>query len=276
MKFAVRHFVLGLVVSLFFAGSASAQYLKITTDNPTDNTQMRVSGTTVLTISLNTNHDKDGSVQTCNSHTAANCGNAATANPLDIGSYTLSLTAVGGTVTWGAFSPANSAYADLNGGVPIVSTTQIEVDYGRASGFDTPGLYTLGTISVTPTSGNPGVIFGRGAQAVNPFGFGTGFGTECDAFNSPNTYVLADPTNFCNTGDFVDADGVSAPGPANTQPVITAPAAASATEGSAMATITASATDADGTNTLTITQTGMRRDVDKGHCTKPLRGSSVN
>ena len=34
MRFAVRQFVFGLLVSMFFAGPASAQYMKITTDNP--------------------------------------------------------------------------------------------------------------------------------------------------------------------------------------------------------------------------------------------------
>src|SRR5258705_1185381 len=104
MRFAVRHFVLGLLISMFFAGSATAQYMKITTDNPSDNTRMRPSGTTILTITLDTNHDKNNSLQTCNSHTAANgCGSAGTAQPLDMFGYTLALKAVGGTVTWGTF-----------------------------------------------------------------------------------------------------------------------------------------------------------------------------
>ena len=57
MRFAARYFVFGLLVSMYFAGTASAQYMKITTDNPTDNTRMRATGTTILTITLDTNHD---------------------------------------------------------------------------------------------------------------------------------------------------------------------------------------------------------------------------
>jgi len=255
MKSAVRHFVLGLSILLVAAGPASAQYLKITTDNPTDNTHMRASGTTILTLSLDTNHDRNGSVQTCNSHTVGTClGSSGTANPLDIGSYTITLTAVGGTVTWGTYSNAMPGYAD-NGSNPPTST-QVEVNFGRASGFDPAGAHTLGTISVTPLTGTPGIDFARGAQPINPFGFGTGFGTECDAFNFPNTYVLADPANLCATGDFTDADGaLSSSG--NTPPTLTAPASVSADEGTAIPTITATATDPDAGNTLTINASGV-------------------
>ena len=206
-----------LAVLLGLTRPASAQYLKLTTDNPTDNTRLRASGATLLTISLNTNHDKSGATQTCNSHTIA-CGNVGTANPLDIGAYTLTLSAVGGTVTWGAYSSANPAYVDV--GSSPATNTQVEINFGRASGFDPAGLYTLGTISVTPTSGSPSVIFARGAQPINPFGFGTGFGTECDGFNFPNTYVLAAPADVCNTGDFTDADGAAAAAPPNQAPTL--------------------------------------------------------
>ena len=229
---------------------ASAQYLRLSTDNPTDNTRMRATGTTLLTITLDTNHDKGsgpngsgGALQTCNSHTAALCGNTTTANSLDLGSFTITLTATGGTVTWGSFSSANPAYVDL-GSSPATST-QLEINFGRASGFDVPGLYTLGTVPVTPSPGaNPAINFARGAQPINPFGFGTGFGTECDAFNFPNTYVLADPANFCNTGDFTDADGVLGAAGVNSPPVLAQPADMTVAEG-ATADQTLNATDAD-------------------------------
>ena len=82
---------------------ASAQYLRLLSDNPGDNTRMRATGTTLLTITLDTNHDKGsgpngsgGALQTCNSHTGALCGNTTTTNPLDLGSFTITLTAVAG------------------------------------------------------------------------------------------------------------------------------------------------------------------------------------
>src|SRR6185503_1265830 len=105
MRFAVRQLVLGILISMCFAGTASAQYLWITTDNPADSTRMNASGTTVLTFKLDSNHDRNGSLQTCNSHTVG-CGNPTTAEPLDVGGYHLLLHANGGTVTFGTFAHA--------------------------------------------------------------------------------------------------------------------------------------------------------------------------
>src|SRR5882672_11649639 len=78
MRFAARCFVFGLLISMCFAGVASAQYMRLISDNPADPTKMRPTGTTILTITLDTNHDKNGTLQTCNSHTAATCGAPAT------------------------------------------------------------------------------------------------------------------------------------------------------------------------------------------------------
>src|SRR3954469_3649670 len=91
MKFAVRHFVLGLLISMCFAGSAAAQYMKITTDNPADSLRVRATGTTILNIRLDTNHDKNGSLQSCNSHSASCTGAGTLTNPLDIFSFTIDL-----------------------------------------------------------------------------------------------------------------------------------------------------------------------------------------
>jgi len=139
MRLAVRHFVLGILISMFWAGAASAQYMRITTDNPTDNTRMRASGTTILTVTLDTNHDKGpnadgsgGALQTCNSHTTANsCGAATTTQNLDMFSYTLALKAVGGTVTFGTFSVADAAYTDTS--PQIQSETEVEINKGRCN-----------------------------------------------------------------------------------------------------------------------------------------------
>jgi len=62
-----------LLTTLFFVGAvlgvtsrANAQYMRILTDNPTDNTRLRagVGVTTILTITLDTNHDRSGALQT--------------------------------------------------------------------------------------------------------------------------------------------------------------------------------------------------------------------
>ncbi|HXF59531.1 MAG TPA: hypothetical protein VN539_06880, partial [Candidatus Saccharimonadales bacterium] len=211
MRFAVRHFVLGLLISMFFAGSATAQYMKITTDNPADNTRMRPSGTTILTITLDTNHDKNNALQTCNSHTVANgCGAPATAQPLDMFGYTLTLKAVGGTVAWGTFTASDAAYTDSS--PPISNSTEIEINQFRPTGTVTaPGLATLGTLPVTPATGAPGIQVQVGPGTLNPFGFGTGFATSCDGFFFPNFYVVGDPLDPCGTtsglaGDWFDWD----------------------------------------------------------------------
>src|SRR5690242_16037887 len=153
-----------LLTTLFFVGAvlgvtsgANAQYMKITTDNPSDNTKMRPSGTTILTITLDTDHDRNASLQSCNSHTAANgCGSATDVLPLDMFSYTLALKATGGTVTWGTFTPSDAAYTDA---APLISnSTEIEINKARPSGTTSaPGLNSIGTLPVTPLSGNPSI-----------------------------------------------------------------------------------------------------------------------
>jgi len=165
MRFAARCFVFGLLVSMYFAGTASAQYMKITTDNPTDNTRMRATGTTILTITLDTNHDKNGVLQTCNSHTVLNCGALPPSNPLDMFSYTLALKAVGGTVTWGTFSGSDANYTDTS--PQIQSDTEVEINKSRPTGtFTPPGLATLGTIAASP--GGVNVPVGRDWQSGDP------------------------------------------------------------------------------------------------------------
>src|SRR5689334_21694832 len=158
--------VLGAVLGV--GSRANAQYMRITTDNPADNTKLRATGTTILTISLDTNHDKDASLQTCNSHTSANCGATSTAQSLDMFSYTIALKTVGGTVSWGAFSAADAAYTDTS--PQIQSATEVEINKSRPTGtFSSPGLNTLGTIPVTILTGSPRVDLQIGAGTLNPY-----------------------------------------------------------------------------------------------------------
>ncbi|HEY2923592.1 MAG TPA: Ig-like domain-containing protein, partial [Candidatus Eisenbacteria bacterium] len=249
MKFAVRLFVLGLMVSMYFATPAAAQYMRITTDNPGDNTRLRASGTTILTIMLDTNHDKDASLQSCNSHSVL-CGAPATAQPLEMFSYTLDLAAVGGTVQWGTFTAADAAYTPI--GADLADDQSTEINRGRPAGtFTPPGLSTLGTLPVTILTGAPRVDVARGPISVNPAAFGSGFGTTCDGFQFLNTYVIGDPNDRCGTvsglgpGDWFDADGALAPAGLNTPPVLAQPANMTVNEG-ATADQSISATDSDG------------------------------
>ena len=270
MRFAVRRFIFGLLVSMCFAGSASAQYLRITTDNPTDATRMRAAGTTILTFMLDTNHDKGpgpggsgGAIQTCNSHTATYAcvpPYLTSGEPLDLGGYHILLKAVGGTVTFGTFTHA-FAGAVLDERQDPVTQQQYVIDYNLAA-YQLPGPLTLGTLAVTILSGAPSIDIARGLSFDASL-YPTGFGTHCSAAASAFTYTLAaDPADPCGlltgfTADWLDFDGVQAPASANSPPTITAPVTASAAEGTAMTPITASATDPDAANILTITQSGM-------------------
>src|SRR5206468_2926925 len=251
-----------VVVLAGLTSVASAQYIKILTDNPTDNTRLRATGTTILSITLDTNHDKDGSLQTCNSHTAANCGATGTADPLTIFSWQIYLSAVGGTVTWGTFTPDSSQFSTLQ--TQLQDTHDVEFTFQRqpAGSFVNPGLISVGKIPVTITSGSPTITFPRYPNLpLDPNSFGTAFGTACPAFVFGNTYVLGDRADPCGAvsgipTDWYDSDGVGAPAGPNATPSITAPTSASGTEGTAIGTITANATDADAANSLTITQAG--------------------
>ena len=261
MKFAVRPLALGLLLLAFGAGPAAAQYMKLTSDNPTNNTQMNAAGSTLITIALNSNHDKDGSLQTCGSHAAALCGGSTTAENLDVFSYTIILTAVGGTVTWGTFTPADPSYG--SGGAPTPTSTQVEINFSRASGVTPQGQFTVGSLSVTPTSGNPSIVIAHGQQPIDPSGFGTLFGTSCQAGILTGSYLLGDPADPCGAGigDWFDADGLAAAAGGNANPSLVAPVTASGTEGVAIATITATATDPDAAQTLTITETRKPADL---------------
>ena len=244
-----------LLASLFltsllgFAAIGQAQYIYIDTngDGVHSSADQLNAGTTSLDLWLNTNHDRDGSLQSCNSHNGA----PPSAAPLDLFSYTIVLQSAGGTVSWGTFTPADPAYT-LDG-TDLADAHDTEFSRSRPVGTVTPpGLVKLGTIQVTVGSGAPHVFFGT-STPLDPFGFGTGFGTDCDGGAFPHTYVLASPGTV--GGDWFDSDGADAPPSLNHAPSLSAPASVTAPAGS-LATITATATDADASDVLTITASG--------------------
>src|SRR5258705_8190726 len=251
-----------VVVLAGLTSVASAQYIKVLTDNPTDNTRLRATGTTLLSITLDTNYVQDGNLQSWNSDTGASCGATGTGDPLTIFSWQIYMSAVGGTVTWGTFTPDSSQFATLQ--TQLQDTHDVEFTYQRqpAGSFVNPGVISVGKIPVSITSGSPAITFPRYPNLpLDPNSFGTAFGTACPAFVFGNTYVLGDRADPCGAvsgipTDWYDSDGVGAPAGPNATPSITAPPSASGTEGVAIATITASATDADAANNLTITQAG--------------------
>jgi len=263
MHRALRSFVLVVALLSTLAPRAHSQYLQIFTDNPADSTRLRPGGTTILTIHLNTNHDRSDSLQTCNSHSAASCGATASADSLAMFSYQVILSAVGGTVSWGTFTPGDAAYTAAQ--AQIQGSHDVEFGFSRPVGtLSHAGPNTLGTISVTIVSGSPGIQVAR-SSGLDPFTFGTGFGTTCRGSAYQNSYVLGDPADPCGavsglSGDWFDTDGALPP--TNSPPALAAPDTASGTEGSPLDTLTATATDPDGYNVLTLSQSGMPADLE--------------
>jgi PKD repeat protein len=241
------------------AGISHAQHMRITTDNPADDTRLKPSGTTLLTITLNTNHDRDGSLQTCNSHSAASCGAPASGNPLNLFSYQVYLSAASGTVSWGTFTPGTADFTALQ--PQVQDAHDVQFTFARPPGTSSQeGLNILGSIPVTVVSGSPSIAIARFPNIpLDPGSFGTSFGTNCDGSAIGNTYILGSSSDPCGAlgglpGDWFDADGAgSAVG--NSAPMIAAPASASVAAGDPI-TLTANATDADASDVLTITQTG--------------------
>ncbi len=230
-----------------FLGNAQYMYLDTNGDGVNTAADQLTPTTTSLGVWLDTNHDRNGSLQSCNSHN----GGIVSAAPIDLFSYTIVLRSAGGTVSWGSFTPADPAYTVLGTDQADAHDTEF-VRSLPAGSVTPPGLVKLGTIPVTVVSGAPHVFFGT-STPLDPFGFGTGFGTTCAGNLYPNTYVLAAPGTL--GGDWFDTDGAAAPPTLNNLPVLTAPSSASAAAGSPFS-ISATATDADAADVLTITESG--------------------
>ena len=240
--------LLASLLALPIIGNAQYMYLDANGDGiHTAADQLNASGATSLDIWLDTTHDRDGSVQSCNSHSGA----ATSGSPLDLFSFEIVLQATGGTVSWGSFSAANASFTV--DGTDLADAHDTELNRSLPLGtVIPPGLVKLGTIPVTVVSGAPSIHFGT-STPIDPSGFGTGFGTDCEAGQFPNTYVLASPGD--PAGDWFDTDGAAAPVTSNRAPSLSAPASASAAAGSPT-TLTATATDPDADDVLTITESG--------------------
>jgi len=224
LKLISCSWVLALAV---FSPPAIAQYMYLDANSDGINTvddQLNASGPTTITVYLDTTHDRDGSAQSCNSHTSP----PGLGTGVDFFSYDLILR-VGngnGTVSWGA-------YADSVGFTPmggdVANSTDYKTTRTRASGPLAPGVYKLGQISVTVLSGAPSLEIGT-SSSLDPSYF-TGLGTDCAGSEYMNSYLLGT--------DWFDVDGVSPP---NLPPSISAPTLVRAEEGSDV-TIVADAID---------------------------------
>jgi hypothetical protein len=199
-------------VLTILATPAFAQYMYLDANGDGVNTSadsLNAAGPTILTIYLDSGHDKSGSAQTCNSHTVS-CGATGTGAALNVGSYTILLAATGGgTVSWGTFTPADAAYTPFGG----LKTTNHDasIDFARTFGTFTPaGLFAVGSIPVTILTGNPGIEIANHPIDADPNSSTTFFGTpNCFGFVLEfNSYLLGDPgvacSGDCNTNSCQD------------------------------------------------------------------------
>ncbi len=200
-------------------------------------------GSTTLTVYLNTNRDRDGSLQTCNSHTGA----PTSGGPINLFGYSIVLKAIGGTVSWGTFTANDPAYAPL--GADLIDSTDTQFTRFRPAQTFTPaGLTALGTIPVTVRGGDPGVVIGM-STSLDPFGFGTDFATQCEGSASANSYLLGT--------DWFDTDEVRAPaGSGNEAPLLNGPGETNAVAGAAF-TVSVDITDPNLGDAVDVTASGI-------------------
>ncbi len=251
---------------------ASAQYMYLDANGDGVNSaadSLNATGPTLLTIYLDTNHDRDGTLRSCNGHTGA----PSAGGPINLFGYTIVLKAVGGTVTWGAFTPLDPTYTPL--GADLADSTDTQFTRMRpAQTFTAAGLLQLGTISVTSSSGTPGIVIGTSTQ-MDPFGFGTDFATQCEGSAYPNSYMLGT--------DWFDTDGVRAPsGHDNQAPQLSGPVEMNAVAGTGF-TSSIDVTDPELGDATTVTVTGLPSGLSleqgkapNGHTVATVRGLIEN
>jgi hypothetical protein len=240
MKYVWRLLALGALLCLF-AGPASAQYVYLDTNGDgvhSSADQLQPNGTpTTINAYINTNHNRDGSLATCDTGDG------------DLGfwnSYAVNLKAAGGAVTFSNFvnQQPNFNLTCVGVGVDFLAAGDEMTSCRATATSEAGGLKKMFTVTVTGQSGTPSIqVIPLGTLGPNF----TSFGTPCSAHEFDNTYKLGD--------DFFDSDG-AAPAPGgNATPVLIVPTTITAAEGASV-TITATATDTDASDVLTITATG--------------------
>ncbi|HYJ34094.1 MAG TPA: putative Ig domain-containing protein [Candidatus Binatia bacterium] len=231
------------VLACFGATPALAQYMYMDTNGDgvwSTADVLNPNGTpTSVDVYLNTTHNRDGSVATCDSQD----GNLAIWN-----SFATHISVPGGTVTFSNYTNQQAAFTIncSNGGLAFTSTA---TDAAQCQATGTPvdnggTTQKLYTMTVTGVSGTPSLQFvPTNTLDNNP----TSFGTNCGGNDFDNTYKLGT--------DWFDVNGAGPAAGGNALPILSVATTASGTEGQPF-TITATATDTDGADVLTITATG--------------------
>ena len=191
-----------LGVALLRPAPVDAQYIYIDTNGDgvhTDADALEPSGTTTLTFWLDTQHDRDGSLQTCNSHTGAphNYEGAPPDPGLDIFSYDIRLLTAGGTLTWGTYED-NLGFIQLSPDLNSENEFHAQRFVNDVSDVRPAGLYKLGEMTVGVLYGTPSIRFGL--MSETGAGEMTQFGTHCSASQYESTYLYGT--------DWFDGDGI--------------------------------------------------------------------
>jgi hypothetical protein len=200
--------VLVTVALAIWVTRAGAQYMYVDTNGDAlhdSNDRLNADSNTTLELWIDTAHNRDGSASECSSG----------GGPLTISSYEFILHCEGGTVAW-------AAYTNLRPEMPVsFGLASDPIDYHNGNGGGTansPGLYHLGTLLVSITSGNPSIAI----VSSTPLraSFSTSFGSQCTGSDLDYTLKMG--------VDWSDADGVGAP---DLPPSVSAPAYVSGVEG---------------------------------------------
>lgn len=171
--------LLGVIAALAIGAPAYSQYIymDVNGDGVWSSADALTSASTHVDFYLNTNHNEAGAVVICND----------LVHPLDIGSYDLLFHAGGsGSIAFGTYTNAMAGYAQQ--GTYTVAGADAGVGYSSAGGFNVAGLYKLGTLTLTVT-GTP-VLSWLTAQPAGIPSSVTGFGSECEGTDFPNTITL--------------------------------------------------------------------------------------
>jgi len=114
---------------------------------------------------------RDGSLQTCNSHTGApHSWQGTPSDPgLDIFSYDIFLTVSHGTVVWGEFEEAIGFKKLPNDELNTRNDTQIHITRFADLGYTkSAGRYKLGSMTVSIAAGTPSIFFAPMIAWITP------------------------------------------------------------------------------------------------------------
>ncbi|TMQ63849.1 MAG: T9SS type A sorting domain-containing protein [Candidatus Eisenbacteria bacterium] len=183
--------------------AADAQYMYMDANgNGVHDTGDRLNAnndSTFVDIYLSTTLNRNGSAVTCNTLPAA---------AMDINSYAFSIVATGGTVTYGTYVNRQPA-AFPNHAEVLNPGDGTYKDAFYSFSYTPGGLFRLGTLTITGTSGAPAITFVDLITGAQDY---TSFGTECPGIGGDNTYRLDGPNTqafYGVPGDWFDTDGLA-------------------------------------------------------------------